>query len=252
MSSSVPNTKTSTSKTDVDGGALVPAVRGAASSASDTGASAVVTEHQTLRSLPPPNLILGSLSPGSIDIPFRSTNWSLDTAGLNKAFQIDPFAHDNIKHLRSCFGFLYWKSLYIEFYKGPQAHYIHVTGVGGFTFARDTLPGKKVCSTLPGASSYDFPTGLAVRVECPFGGLTSSLISSEPVVGRHAVFMMSSHAANEHPWLPITTFDDKGKPLEQTFRQPGVLATATTKVLHYRLGGIICASQPMPGLANIK
>jgi hypothetical protein len=206
----------------------------------------VAEEHQQIASRVPPPFVLGSLPVDSFDIPFRTRNWSWTVKEANTHWGLDLHRLASIISIKQSFGFCYWKELYIEFYhpNAGGANFFSTGGIGGWTFKRDSTPSANVIATLPTASGYSFGPGTMVRIQCPFGGLISPLVSSEPVVGKHAVFYMDLNSSCNHPFMPVMT-DGKTTKLEQpTFPD-------TLKVLYARLHGVLTVAAPLPGLIGI-
>nr|CAH2618706.1 hypothetical protein [Badge moss associated tymo-like virus]CAI5383854.1 hypothetical protein [Badge moss associated tymo-like virus] len=215
-------------------------------SASGVSGGTVSEEHQQLASRLPPSLVLGSLPPQSFDIPFRTNNWAWTIPECNKHWGLDLHSLASVKSIKLSFGFCFWKELYIEFYHPHRdgATFFATGGIGGWTYKRDTTPSANVIATLPTASGYAFEPGTVVRIQCPFGGLISPMVSSEPVVGKHAVFYIDLNSTCKHPYMPVMS-DGKTTQLKQPEFKPDL------KVLYARLHGVMCVAAPLPGLIGI-
>jgi len=230
----------------------------ASSAAHSGGAVALTTQYAHLASNPLPPFVLGSLAPGGMDIPFRTANWGFEHDDLTKPWQIDVASHSNVKSLLLNFGFVYWKELFLEVYHMPVDFHATISAIGGFTFHRPTTPSKAVIQALPTSSTYDFPPGVAVRIQCPFGGLVSPLLSHAPLIGSRASFVMTCSTANTHPYVPTFIVKDKqivGAELRQP-PLPGQHKDSNGKlikvqILKMRLHGTLHVSQPLPGLAGL-
>jgi hypothetical protein len=207
----------------------------------------LAVEHASLASRVPPSLVLGTIPPDSMVLPFRSVNWAFTIPECNKHWGLDLFSLASIKFVKQAYGFIYWEELYIEIFHANRggANFFATSGVGGWSFHRDSTPSANIIATMPTASSYSFQPGTAVRIQCPFGGLISRMVSSEPLVGRHATFYIDLNTANTHSFMPVMK-DGKTTELKQPEFDPGL------KIMFARLHGALRVAAPLPGALNIS
>jgi len=213
---------------------------------SNAAGAAVATEFNTIASISAPTWLIGSLPPNLSEYPLRTRNWSFKFSETKQVWILDMLNLASIKAALTNFGFVYWKDLFIEFYHpiADGAQFVAVSGIGGWTYKRQL--NSNLVQTMPTASSYVFQPGTAVRIQCPFGGLISPLVSSKPLVGDHAVFAMDFHAGNIHPFMPVVK--EGG---QSVLEQPDILAI-DPRVLRARLHGTLVCGAPLPGIFGIS
>lgn len=196
----------------------------------------VQEQHVSIASQMAPTWVIGSLPVDSLVVPFRSSVWEWNFTDLaDVGITCEPHDNSMVKTALSRFGFCYWRSLYMELRVSNEWAFFDVSILGGWSWCRSEALTKGSIARLATAEPYHLKSGDTIRLECPFGGLISPLISGRPVVGERAALFLHVRASNNHPFIPAG--DAPTQPA------PGVMTCISA-----RLHGEMVVAAPTPQL----